>query len=167
MEQQANAAPARPTLLTVLCILTWVGSGIAIVMLFLAKAALSVVSSGAEAMGNLGAAMAESAGESGSAASAEMSKAMSEVDKVAANFGTYLIVGIICALLCIVGSVMMWKLKKTGFYVYVAGELGAPIAAIVLLGTGYAMEGGMMIASTFVLPILFVVLYGLNLKHMK
>lgn len=103
--------------------------------------------------------------EGAAGSSPELSKAMEDMNSAVSNYDTYMYIGIACALLCIVGAVMMWQLKKMGFYVYVVGELVAPILAIVLLGST-AMAGAMAVLG-LIIPIVFVVLYGLNLKHMK
>lgn len=155
--EQTNTAPKRPTFLTVLCILTWVGSVWAIISLFLGKAAVSMASGMAEGM--------SSVAEGAAGSSPELSKAMEDMNSAVSNYDTYMYIGIACALLCIVGAVMMWQLKKMGFYVYVVGELVAPILGIVLLGSS-AMAGAMAVLG-MIIPVVFVVLYGLNLKHMK
>jgi hypothetical protein len=59
----------------------------------------------------------------------------------------------------------MWKLKKTGFFIYVVGELAPVIVSAILLG-GSAF-GGMSLVMGAIFPVLFVVLYGLNLKHLS
>jgi hypothetical protein len=153
--EQTNNAPARPTFLTVLCILTWVGSAIQMVSGVIAGLFVGAASTIKDA--------AESSMENMDA-NAAATAASDAADKALGSASTIMIVAIICAILCIVGAVMMWKLKKTGFYVYVAGELIYPIVSMILLGS---MGGGAMGVLGLILPIVFVVLYGLNLKSMK
>jgi hypothetical protein len=77
-------------------------------------------------------------------------------------------INLACVLACAFGAFMMWKLKKTGFYIYTAGELIPVVASIALLGS---MPGGGLFAGlgmiAAIIPVAFVVMYGLNLKHMK
>ncbi len=70
-------------------------------------------------------------------------------------YGVALLLG---AALCIFGAMQMRNLKKTGFFIYVAGELIAPIAASVFIAFSIG---------TFVIPIIFIVLYAINLKDLK
>lgn len=70
----------------------------------------------------------------------------------------YVIVGFITTLLSLYGVIKMWKLQKVGFYIYVAAAVISVIMGIIY--SGFGVMGA-------VFPILFIVLYGLNLKAMK
>jgi hypothetical protein len=76
-----------------------------------------------------------------------------------------LLVATICSLLCVFGAMQMWQLKKTGYFIYIAGEIIPAIAAFALGGGG--MLGSMGAAVALAIAIIWIVLYGLNLKHMK
>ena len=54
----------------------------------------------------------------------------------------------------------MWKMKKMGFYMYAGANLVAFILPIAMLGLPFNAMG-------LVWVILFVGLYGMNLKHLK
>lgn len=152
----AQAAPARPTFITVLCILTWVGCGIGIVMSILAFVAAKAASGMVGMANDMAAAAGEGMTSEGAAAVAAMNTGMT-------NVYIQLGGGIIGALLCLFGSLQMWKLKKSGFYVYVAGQLFAiliPFIFPIMAGMGGMGVVGM------IFPIVFIVLYGINLKHM-
>jgi hypothetical protein len=98
-------------------------------------------------------------------AQAKMDVANATANSAIAAGSTVFLIGIIGAVVALVGSVMMWKLKKMGFYVYVIAEIAPVVAMAVLLG-GTAFSGATAIMS-MILPVAFVVMYGLNLKHMK
>ena len=156
MEETVNTgaeAPKRPTFITVLCILTWVGCGIGLIMSLVAWWGTRA----AAAMMDVAGSMAEGAG-----ANTDAMPGMAEAMNALKYANMLMIISVIGTLLCLVGSIQMWKLKKMGFYLYVVGELAPPIATMVLLG---GMAGAMGIVG-LILPIVFVVLYGLNLKHM-
>lgn len=81
-------------------------------------------------------------------------------------------------LLSFLGVLMMWKLNKKGFYLYIAGEILPYIPMIfmgketmAMMGTaggGMAQTIGMItIVLMFVFDITFIIMYALNLKHMK
>ena len=59
---------------------------------------------------------------------------------------------------------MMWKQKKTGFYVYAAFEIIQPALPLIM---GLGLVGGIMATVGLIFGVVFVVLYGLNLKHMS
>ena len=166
--EQSNAPVAgkRPTFLTVLCILTWVGCAISLVTNALAMMAMGAVSSFKDAVNENASALSDSLGVTmADGAQAKMDAANATANSAIAAGSTIFLIGIIGAVLALIGSVLMWKLKKMGFYVYVIAEIAPVVAMAVLLG-GTAFSGGMAIAS-MVLPVAFVVMYGLNLKHMK
>ena len=73
-------------------------------------------------------------------------------------------VGILGAVLCLIGAIMMWKQKKTGFYIYVVGEIVPPIISMVLVGMGGMGALGVL---GFIVPIAFIIMYGVNLKHLS
>ena len=62
--------------------------------------------------------------------------------------------------------------KKVGYFIYIAGQLGPIILSFmtvdILTGGGFLGNIGMMavvIGSLF--PIAFIIMYGLNFKHLK
>ena len=87
------------------------------------------------------------------------------LQKAAENAVPNLIIGIVCSLLCLFGALQMWKLLKRGFYIYCVGEIVPPIAQL-FLGAG-GMFGSMTTVIGFLIAIIWIVLYGVNLKHMK
>ena len=74
-----------------------------------------------------------------------------------------LLIGLLSIVVCFVGVLQMRKLKKSGFFLYLIGELAAPIAMLVMIGGG----GGIMVTLGLAVPIIFVILYATQLKHMK
>jgi hypothetical protein len=76
-----------------------------------------------------------------------------------------LLATLICAALCIFGAYMMRNLQKTGYYIYAIGEVALPILLIFLQGAGSMM--GMMAIVGLIVPIVFLILYGLQLKNMR
>jgi len=156
MEQQNTGAPAaRPTFLTVICILSFIGSGIMIIlyiMALLAAMALQVVGNAVE--DGLDAYADSVGGQAAVVADATATAATVGMGMVWA----YVVVGIIATILGLVGVIKMWKLQKAGFYLYVAAGVIGIIMSIVYDG----FQIGDLLA-----PALFITLFGLNLKHMK
>ena|SRR6218665_898512 len=71
-----------------------------------------------------------------------------------------LIAHLVCTALCFIGALQMRKLKKSGFFLYLVGEMGAPLAMVFLIG-------GIMSFTGFIFPIVFVILYATQVKHMS
>ncbi len=156
-EQKPIDAPKRPQFLTVLCILTFIGSALgllgAIYGYFSAKSSAAMMDTmgntpGMEGMGGM-----------------MMGEVQATMRKAAENAFPNMIIGIVCSLLCLFGALQMWQLKKQGFYIYTVGEIAAPIAAFIL-GAG-GMIGGIGAIFGVVIAIVWIVLYALNLKHLK
>lgn len=158
MEQQnAAGAPAkRPTFLTVLCILSFIAAGFAIIgyitAITLMGAATAVVSAADDAIEAAGA-----TGDSYSEMSAAMDTAMSAGPSIGLTWA-YVIIGFVCTLVGLYGVIKMWKLKKVGFYMYA----GASVVSMIM---GMVYSGFSVMAVIF--PIAFIVMYGLNLKSME
>lgn len=76
--------------------------------------------------------------------------------------------------LCLFGALMMWKMKKSGFLLYVGGQILPFIGLYGLMGglmpnssgplAGFAVVG-QVIAVIF--PLAFIIMYGLNYKYLR
>ena len=151
------AVPAkRPTFLTVLCILSFVGIGISLIGGIMNYFTYSALAASGDMFNNMGA-----EGE-------QMNQAMNAMsDMLGMDYGKMATSAIIQALLNIpllIGVLMMWKQKKTGYYVYAAFEIIQPLIPLFL---GLGLAGGIMAVVGLIFAILFIVLYGVNLKHMS
>ena len=74
--------------------------------------------------------------------------------------------------LCLAGALFMFKLKKLGFYIYIPGQILPIIGAYLAMNsmfTGglFAGIGIVSVVISAMIAIAFIVMYGLNLKHMK
>jgi hypothetical protein len=158
MEQTNTAAStqARPQFLTVLCILSYIGSGLwallSLIGIFASGWIMSLIGGGAAAEVDTSAMTPEQA---------EAFAAMSEGGSgIMGMLSSYLIVvfiiSLILAALSLFGVSKMWKLKKSGFWMYTIVN-----GLMVILGL---LGGGIFGA---VVGIAFIVMYGLNLKHMS
>ena len=76
------------------------------------------------------------------------------------------LLGLIAVILCVYGAIEMRKLKKTGFYIYVIGELVLPLLTTYLF-IGAAALSGIRLVFTVFFMLLFIILYATQLKHMK
>lgn len=75
-------------------------------------------------------------------------------------------VNLAAALLNLAGVFQMWKMRKSGFYVYSVTELAPYILGLIIYTMVLGPFGFAISLFNMVIPIAFVILYGLNLKHM-
>lgn len=152
MEQTSTeGAKKRPVFLTVLCILSFVAAGITIIGGIMGYLAMAAVGGMADAVG------ANMEAMEGMEAMPGMEDAMN----VMAHAKTLLIVAIAVTLLALAGVIMMWKLKKNGFYIYTAAQVIGIVTPIIIAGMASFSVVGVIIS------LAFIVMYGLNLKHMS
>ncbi len=152
--EQTNAGgetAKRPTFLTVLCILSFIAAGIGVVASILGYV-------GMQAAENMGMSLSNSMeGMEGMQSMPGMEDAMSMMT----HAKTLLIVGIVVTLIALYGVIQMWKQKKMGFYIYTGAQLLGIIVPIVIAGMAAFSTMGVLFS------VAFIVMYGLNLKHMS
>ncbi|MCP9755048.1 hypothetical protein EGI26_07765 [Lacihabitans sp. CCS-44] len=154
----------RPTFLTVLCVLTFLGSAFGIYSAITNYSAADMASGlTQEAMENAKDQIEEQAEDEKSAEMVNkiMDSVSNDISEVKIKNGA--IASGIANILTLLGAVLMWGLNKKGFFIYVAGTLVAIIAPLVIYDGFLGFIGSGMIA--FV-GIIFCVLYFLNIKHM-
>lgn len=166
--EQAMQEPKRPQLLTVICILGFIMCGLGLI-----GGVWSIIQNTPENM-------AENI-EKMRAFSPEMADKMEDQminmqENVYMQISPYL--NFVYLLLSFMGILMMWKLQKKGFYIYLAGEL-LPYLGFIVAGKetmammGSAGGGAGQIAGTVMLVLMlvfdiaFIAMYAVNLKHMK
>ncbi len=154
VEPPQPAAPTqeRPTFLTVLCILSFIGIGIQVIqglISLFAKSAGSMLMEAAESIEGY-----------------QEMPGTEYVEESLSYASTLGIVSILAALVCLWGVLWMWNLKKTGYYIYIVGELAPVIVSFILVGFG-SFLGGFFAFVGLIFPVLFIILYGLNVKHMS
>lgn len=136
---EETSTKKRPALLTVLCILSFIGSGLGVLIWLLFTIGIS---SFLGFMGNIpgfSEAMAGSGAETGKAIMLLL---------VVLNAGT------------LAGAIMMWQLKKLGFWIYSGAFVLGFIVPLILMDQKFGIFG-------FIIMALFITLYALNLKHME
>ncbi len=151
----AVESAVKPQFLKVLCILSYIGSGLwalfSLIGIFASSWIMSMF---------MGGAMAKLDTSSMTPEQIQAMEAMSSGSGMMGMLSSYIVVIFIISLLLaglsLFGVLKMSKLKKSGFWIYAAvnGLLG-------ILGL---ISGGIF---SSIIGIGFIVMYGLNLKHMK
>lgn len=160
---QSSPAPVRPQFLTVLCILTWISCGLLLIMTLWGvafKASPEEQFEQVEKMREINPEMAD-----------QMEAAFEAQNNSNQTVG--LVLNLVALALSAYGAYMMWQLNRTGFYVYLGGEIipyfgfltGGSENALAAMG-GQAMAAG-IIGLMVVLDLVFIGMYASNLKHMR
>ncbi len=93
-------------------------------------------------------------------------EANAQLEIVEKNMIPYIAINVLGAGLCLFGAVMMRKLKKDGYWLYIAGQVLPWVGNILVLGVAYFT--GQMMNTLFMLMItlLFIVLYTTQRKNL-
>jgi hypothetical protein len=153
-----NTAPVRPAFIKVLCILSFIGTGIGLLSgLFNYWSNHQMAEGGGAVMNALG---AMQGGDQATDAMNKMASALG-ID-YAKQAMSSLIVGLL-NIVVFLGAIMMWNLKKIGFYIYTLGQVVSITVPFVIVGGLLGGISGMMMA---LFAIAFIIMYAVNLKHM-
>lgn len=147
-----------PVFLKVLCILTFVGSGLGIL------GAL-----GGLAMGGMNERLLQDMNDIGGGIYDDLGM---DIDAMIAWTKYSNIANLFGSALCLTGALMMWKLKKVGFYLYVPGNLIPAIVSVfamqyIMPSGPFAAIGTAGAAFGIIFSIAFIVMYGVNYKHLR
>lgn len=162
--QPAAIQSARPVFLTVLCILTFIGSGLAIIgssfSYLTADTRAALIRRAMEDTKD----KIDEAGAGNSGIAEKMIAGTSKMEEPE-NLKKNALSGIVAAVCTLGGAIFMFRLKKAGYWLYILGT------AISIAGPLYIFGGNLISMLSTVLigiiGIVFVVLYGLNLKYLR
>ncbi len=157
------ATPARPTLLTVICILSFIMGAWGI---FSGIQNLTVDQTAAldKARMEMEQARADLGDQAGGLPGQMLDSAMELAEKTAENAKPIGISTIVLSLLSLFGVWQMWNLRKNGFWLYLLASVGGLISTVYFLGGSMMAIFSMGVAGFF--SLVFIVLYAVNLKHM-
>lgn len=161
MSESSTGASARPTFLTVLCILSFIAGGWTLI-----SGAIGLMNAPdpVEVQAQMDEALDELEGMDDSPIGGMMQNVAGEAAKAAQHARPLNMASIALALVSLFGVWQMWNLKKMGFWIYVLAGIAGILAPMFIMGGGMLALMGAGIGGFFTL--LFIVLYALNLKHM-
>ena len=139
MEQEEKRPAQRPTLLTVLCILTFIGSGISTFSFFAVSVMYDLF------MQQLAVLYAN----------------MPEANFLLEAPRDFFVVSTILSALSVAGALFMWNLRKIGFHIYTAAQLINLVIPMIYFGGETNPLLNIMVTA------LFVYLYARNLPYMR
>lgn len=158
--------PKRPQLLTVLCILSFIMCGISVLsnIYSLYQNQPEVMQKNIEQMRAFSPEMADKMED----------QILAMADNPYMKIAPYLT--FVYILVSFLGVIMMWNLKKNGFYIYAIAEI-LPYTGFIFMGKnslsmmsggfGGATAGMILIIVMVVIDLVFVGLYAKNLKEMR
>ena len=149
----------RPTFLTVLCILTFIGSGMNIMgsmfqlafSSFIKDVDISTVN---VSLNNL----------SGELPQQIIENLLDIVESFVANGTIVAMANLLLYSMSLAGAILMFQMKKTGFYIYSVAQIALLLVAPLLLCWNFFIAFGLIINASF--AILFIILYFINYKHL-
>ena len=150
--------PKIPSGLNVLTILTFIGCGLfgllTLLMPVIYKFLLNIMDKAAS-----------SGKEFSEKELADMEKGRAAMELVTNNMIPTMIIGMIGIVLCFVGALWMRKLKKDGYWLYIAGQLLPLIAGFFILGSKQYTGVSSYIFGIGI-PVLFAILYTTQRKYL-
>lgn len=154
----------RPTFLTVLCVLTFIYSGFGFLKGFYDYAMAPIaIEMTEEVFEEVDEQMAKESVDE------ETADFMENVFESSANIVEHArplaVINILVSLLSLLGAFFMWRLQKTGFYLYLLGQLGLVFSPLIFVDLNWL--SGTMLLVNGVFALAFIIMYGLNLKHMR
>lgn len=158
------ATPARPTLLTVICILSFIMGAWGI---FSGIQNLTVDQTAAldKARMEMEQARADLGDQAGGLPGQMLDSAMDLAERTAKNAKPIGISNILLSLLSLFGVWQMWNLRKSGFWLYLLASVGGLVTTVYFLGGSMMAIFSMGVAGFF--SLVFIILYAVNLKHMR
>lgn len=96
---------------------------------------------------------------------ADIEKGRAAIELAQQNMIPLMIIGLAGIILCFVGALWMRKLKKDGYWMYVAGELAPVLGSFLIMGSGQYTGVGSVIIGIGI-PVVFVILYTVQKKYL-
>lgn len=159
-ERVTNEPKERPAFLTTLCVLTFASSPLLLTLLGEGWWLLQdSIRSMEEAMGGI-----KELAEANPEMNSMYESAMSGVKMT----GITVLVNAAFVVISFAGSLQMWKLRRSGFYIYLTGEISPVIiSAITLSNSQLGSTYFYLIPIIAVSAITMTVLYAMNLRHLS
>jgi hypothetical protein len=78
---------------------------------------------------------------------------------------TISLLSLLLSVIALFGVIMMWQLKKTGFYLYTGSKIFVLIIPLIFLGFNFITF--VVVTTSGLFALVFIILFAVNLKHMK
>lgn len=162
-EEQQNKLQ-RPTFLLVLCILTFIGSGWGTLsnLFSVFTAGLTDSSMQMEHYSSMLNSMDQGAGSA--VLSDILNSTMASLQATFVHAREIAVVSLVLSVISLLGAILMFQLRRLGFYLYTAAQI---LALFVLpYFAGFSMYVLIVMFFSGLISLLFIILYAVNLKYM-
>ncbi len=154
-----------PTFLMVLCILTFIGSGWGVISHLYSVFVAGVLNDGNVQMEYYQSMMNEMEGESLSSFWSDFLTSSMEVAQIALVHAREIaIMQLVLSIISLLGAVLMFRLRRIGFYFYVAAQI-LMLFVLPYFGGFSSVVVIRLMGSAFV-SLVFIVMYAVNVKYM-
>lgn len=155
----------RPTFLTVLCILTFIGSGWGVLSQLFSLLFTNLVDMSAQTE-QFNAVMDNMESEAGTSFLSGILNSSQEVMQATMMHAKSIaVISLVLSLLSLCGAILMFSLRRIGFYIYVVAQLLLLFVVPYFAGFSMIVVMGMLFSALF--TVVFIILYALNLKAMR
>lgn len=162
-EEKQNS-PVRPTFLLVICILTFIGSGWSVLSNLFSIFTSGMMDSSLQMeqysnmMGNI------EGSASSSFLTGFLNSSMEVLQATAAHAREIAVMQLVLSVISLLGAIMMFQLRRFGFYLYTAAQILALFVLPYFAGFSTLVVIGML-WSAFI-SLIFIILYAVNLRYM-
>lgn len=156
-----SAQPRRPAFLTVICILTFIGSGWGVVSgvmkLFTANLMNSnmQIDTYSSMMGDV---------EDNSLATQMLQSTMETFQTTAIHAKEIATMNLVLSLMSLLGAILMFNQRRLGFYFYAVAQV--LMLFVIPYFAGFSMMTVIGTVGSGFITLIFIILYAVNLKHM-
>jgi hypothetical protein len=159
-----NSSKTRPTLLTVVCIISYVLLGFSILNGF-TGAIFGTLTSTFEPVLEKIIERDVHLDEVPMGVRSLVEDSFDVAYKAMEHATTMSLLSLLLSVIALFGVIMMWQLKKTGFYLYTGAKIFILLIPLIFLGLNFITF--IAVTSTGMFAIVFIILFAVNLKHMK
>lgn len=151
--------------MTVLCILTFIGSGWGVLSQLFSLLFTNLVDMSAQTE-QFNAVMDNMESEAGTSFLSGILNSSQEVMQATMMHAKSIaVISLVLSLLSLCGAILMFSLRRIGFYIYVVAQLLLLFVVPYFAGFSMIVVMGMLFSALF--TVVFIILYALNLKAMR
>jgi hypothetical protein len=151
----------RPDFLTVVCILSFVGLGWRIFRSLMDAVAGTFISNFSFVLDDV----VQDLEAEGDPATGFAADIVASVQKLLEHISIIALMVILFSIMALIGVILIWNLKKAGFYIYTVFRILILLTPVIVIGLNIISLS--MVAAGTVFAALFITLYGIHLKYLK
>lgn len=159
-----NSSKARPTFLTVVCIISYVLLGWSILN-GLTGAIFGRMTSAVEPVVKKIIERDVDLGDVPLGIRSLVEDSFDVAYKAMEHATTISLLNLLLSVIALFGVILMWQLKKTGFYLYTGSKIFILLVPIIFLGFNFITF--IAISTSGLFALVFIILFAVNLKHMR